>query len=57
MPVHIYYLARCLQKTTSKAGVHHYMGTASHYALKSQFNALLEILLWFKDLMQKQKIK
>ena len=55
MPLHIYYLAQCLQKVGSAIGAHDHHRDGK-YILKSQFYTLLEILIWFKTVVdQNQK--
>ncbi len=53
MPLHLYYLAKGFKDATSSMGMHYDSEPISRYFVLAQFNALMEILVWYKDFMDK----
>lgn len=53
LPLHLYYLAKAFKNATSDVAMHYTPDQISQYFVLAQFNALMEILVWYKGFMDK----
>ena len=53
-PEHIGWLLKTIKENTSAIGAHDYQGLVNNYTLKSTVYALMDVLLWFKNFLNKK---